>query len=72
LGVPCRPKHVYSLAIANEKLVRQYIKALIDRDFVRLYRSHGCRFLRPTLDGLALTNRFFRELRQARHTFLQD
>jgi hypothetical protein len=58
-----RPRTLYAAEIASERLVRAYISKLIGANLVSMQRLHGCRFLSPTLDGLALTSDYTRRIR---------
>lgn len=59
----CRPRTLYGAGIASEKLVRAYIRQLIQAELVSLERLRGCRFLHPTLKGLGVAAEYSRQIR---------
>jgi len=67
-----RPKTVYSAGIANEKLVREYLRELILAGFVRLDHYRGCRYLHITLEGLAVAAEYTRRIRAGALAFSQQ
>ena len=67
-----RPRTLYAAEIASEKLVRAYIRKLIGVGLVSLQRLRGCRYLTPTLAGLALASEYTRRIRAGSLAFAQQ
>jgi hypothetical protein len=61
-----RPSDVYAANIANEPLVRSYIRLLIGANLIALTVRRGRRTLAPTLEGIALASKYYRALRTGR------
>ena len=66
-----RPRTLYGAEIASEKLIRAYIRCLIQSELVRLEVRRGCRFLHPTLKGLGIAAEYAREIRAGSRAFAQ-
>ena len=65
-GHNSRPKAIYAAKIANEPLIRSYLRQLIAAKLVMLNVCRGCRWLSPTLDGTLLAAKYYRALRMGR------
>ena len=66
-GKISRPAAVYAANIANEPLVRSYIRQLVAADLLALTVRRGRRTLAPTLGGLALAAKYYRAVREGRN-----
>ncbi|GAB3877160.1 hypothetical protein GCM10028824_36580 [Hymenobacter segetis] len=62
-----RPAAVYAANIANEALIRSYIRQLVAADLLALTVRRGRRTLAPTLAGLGLTAKYYRAIREGCH-----
>ena len=66
-GKTSRPAAVYAAKIANQALVRAYVRQLIAAQLVSLTIRRGLRWLAPTLDGLGLASKYTRAIRTGIH-----
>lgn len=71
-GHSTRPKHLYLAATMNEKLTRAYARQLVEAGLVRLQVVYGCRWLSPTLDGVAVATNYARQIKENSNAFAQS
>ena len=64
-----RPRDLYRAEVVNEKLARAYLRELLRAGLAELSPYRGCRYLRPTLNGVGVAAYYAREMRTGASEF---